>query len=106
MVGSERWDDVDPAARRLLGDVWIPVGVPGYAGDAKARWQATLDGRFGADGWRIAHIVRGEIVPRPESIVEVEEETAEFGGLADARMSREESFERNARGVEVIAHHI
>jgi len=72
MVGSERWDDVDPAARRLLGDVWIPVGVPGYAGDAKARWQATLDGRFGADGWRIAHIVRGEIVPRPEAIVEYE----------------------------------
>ena len=45
---------------------------PGYAGDAKARWQATLDGRFGADGWRIAHIVRGAVVPRDDGDREYE----------------------------------
>ena len=60
------------SARALLGEVWIPVGVPGYAGDAKARWQAVLDERFGADGWRLAHIVRGVVVSRPEAIVEYE----------------------------------
>ena len=41
-------------------------------GDAKARWQAILDDRFGADGWRMAHIVRGAVVSRAEAIVEYE----------------------------------
>jgi hypothetical protein len=72
MDGSERWADLGPAARGLLGEIWIPVGVPGYAGDAKARWQQVLDGRFGADGWRIAHYVRGSVVPRTEAIAEYE----------------------------------
>ena len=72
MDGTGGWAGVDPAALAGLGDVWIPVGVPGYAGDAKARWQAILDGRFGADGWRMAHIVRGAVVSRAEAIVEYE----------------------------------
>jgi hypothetical protein len=72
MGGTGGWDDVDPSSLVRLGEVWIPVGVPGYAGDAKARWQATLDGRFGADGWRMAHIVRGSVVSRNEAIVEYE----------------------------------
>jgi hypothetical protein len=66
------WAGIDPSALAGLGDVWIPCGVPGYAGDAKARWGAILDGRFGSDGWRMAHIVRGEVVSRADAIVEYE----------------------------------
>ena len=72
MAGIWPWPDMDPAARDWLGKVWIPVGVPGYAGDAKARWQSVLDERFGADGWRLAHIVRGAVVSRAEAILEYE----------------------------------
>ena len=57
---------------RDSAEVWIPVGVPGYAGESKARWQAILDDRFGADGWRMAHIVRAAVVSRAEAIVEYE----------------------------------
>ena len=55
-----------------LADVWIPVGTPGFAGTDKARWRGVLDPRFGVDGWRLAHIVRGRIVPVAEAIVEYE----------------------------------
>jgi len=72
MTGTWPWPDVDASAREWLGEVWIPVGVPGYAGEAKARWQALLDGRFGADGWRLSHVVRGAVVSRAEAIVEYE----------------------------------
>ena len=72
MDGMRGWDGVDPAAVAGLAEVWIPVGVPGYAGDAKARWRAVLDDRFGADGWRLAHVVRGRVVSRSEAIVEYE----------------------------------
>ncbi len=47
----------------LLSDVWIAVGVPGFAGAEKARRQQLLNERFGTDGWRYGHYVRGEIVP-------------------------------------------
>lgn len=59
-------------ALELLGRVWIPVGVPGYSGAAKAHRQAVLDGRFGADGWRFAHVVRGAVVPFAVAIAEYE----------------------------------
>ena len=72
MDGMGGWEGVDPTAVAGLAEVWIPVGVPGYAGDAKARWQAVLDDRFGADGWRMAHVVRGRVVSRAEAIVEYE----------------------------------
>ena len=60
------------AAPNHLADVWIPVGLPGFTGDQKARRQALLDARFGADGWRLAHIVRGRVVSPAEAIVEYE----------------------------------
>ncbi len=72
MDGANGWAGVDPSAVAGLAEVWIPVGVPGYAGDAKARWQSTLDERFGPDGWRMAHIVRGVVVSRAEAILEYE----------------------------------
>jgi hypothetical protein len=78
MTGEGGWAAVDATALARLGEVWIPVGVPGYAGDAKARWQTILDGRFGADGWRIAHIVRGSVVSRAEAIVEYEASYRQF----------------------------
>lgn len=56
-----------------LAEVWIPVGVPGYSGPSKAERQALLDARFGADGWRFAHVVRGRIVPMADAIAEYEQ---------------------------------
>ncbi len=49
------------------------MGTPGFAGDAKHRWREVLDERFGADGWRLAHVVRGHIVQFAAAIVEYEE---------------------------------
>ena len=50
-----------------------PRRAPGFAGASKAHWQATLDARFGADGWRLAHVVRGAIVSRAVALAEYEE---------------------------------
>ncbi len=68
----------DDAALALLSEVWIPVGVPGYSGAAKAERQRVLDRRFGADGWRFAHVVRGRLVPAREAITEYEEAYRRF----------------------------
>jgi hypothetical protein len=73
MDGSRRWWEALPEAEQAaLAEIWIPVGSPGYAGPAKARWRATLDERFGADGWRMGHVVRGAIVPPSVAIAEYE----------------------------------
>jgi hypothetical protein len=56
-----------------LSAIWIPVGLPGFSGAEKARWNALLSERYGADGWRISHVVRGKIVPRAVAIIEYEE---------------------------------
>ena len=72
MDRDDWWTQLDPADVAALAEVWIPVGTPGFAGAAKASWAATLDARFGADGWRIGHVVRGEIVSRAVAIVEYE----------------------------------
>lgn len=63
---------LDPTSAARLADVWIPVGVPGYSGPDKARRKAVLDERFGPDGWRYAHVVRGRVVPFAEAIAEYE----------------------------------
>jgi hypothetical protein len=68
------WTSLLPSATaQRLSEMWIPVGLPGFSGAEKARWSALLNERFGADGWRIAHVVRGKIVPRAVAIVEYEE---------------------------------
>ena len=64
---------LSPATAARLSEIWIPVGLPGFSGAEKARWNALLSERFGSDGWRISHIVRGKIVPRSEAILEYEE---------------------------------
>jgi len=66
------WTELDAAAASLRAETWIPVGTPGFAGDAKRRWREVLDGRFGADGWRLSHVVRGRVVPFAEAILEYE----------------------------------
>ena len=73
MDGTGWLDALDPAAVAALEQVWIPIGLPGFQGDTKARRQAVLDERFGADGWRIGHIVRGRIVPPSVAILEYEQ---------------------------------
>jgi hypothetical protein len=60
-------------AMAMLEGVWIPVGLPGSTGAAKARRTETLDRRFGPDGWRFSHVVRGAIVPESVAIAEYEE---------------------------------
>jgi hypothetical protein len=72
MDRTDWWTTLEPAATAPLAAIWIPVGVPGFAGAAKARWHEVLDARFGAGTWRIAHIVRGEIVSRAAAIAEYE----------------------------------
>lgn len=62
----------DATAKRLE-EIWIPVGLPGFSGAEKARWNELLSERFGADGWRISHVVRGKIVPKSVAILEYEE---------------------------------
>lgn len=66
------WQEIEPEQVELLKEVWIAVGVPGYAGIAKAQWREVLDGRFGPQNWRIQYIVRGKSVPFSEAIKEYE----------------------------------
>lgn len=66
-------DHLTDAMRAALVDVWIPAGVPGFSGAAKARRRELLDERFGPDGWRYAHVVRGRVVPPSVAIAEYEE---------------------------------
>lgn len=55
-----------------LADVWIVVGAPGFSGLAKAERHAALDARFGSDGWRWAHVLRGQVVPFAVAVGEYE----------------------------------
>ena len=69
---SNWWTGLPPSAAANLAQVWIPVGLPGFTGDQKARRVALLDARFGADGWRLGHVVRGRVVSPAEAILEYE----------------------------------
>ncbi len=69
---SNWWTGLPAGAAANLAEVWIPVGLPGFTGDQKARREALLDERFGADGWRLGHVVRGHIVTPAEAIAEYE----------------------------------
>ena len=54
------WQALEAGGGRATSrEVWIPIGLPGFPGDSKARRAVVLDQRFGADGWRIGHVVRG-----------------------------------------------
>jgi hypothetical protein len=69
---SAWWTRLDAGAAASIAETWIPVGAPGFAGTAKARWREVLDKRFGSDGWRIAYVVRGRIVPFATAITDYE----------------------------------
>jgi hypothetical protein len=62
-----------PSAAANLAEVWIPVGLPGFSGQEKAARNAHLDARYGSDGWRLAHVVRGRVVAPAAAIREYEE---------------------------------
>jgi hypothetical protein len=72
MDRTDWWRALRSGPASALADVWIPIGSPGFAGEAKQRWRTILDGRFGRDGWRIGHVVRGRIVAAAVAIVEYE----------------------------------
>jgi hypothetical protein len=72
MDRTDWWRGMGADLGTAIGEVWIPVGSPGFAGDAKGRWRSVLDDRFGADGWRYGHIVRGEVVPTQVALLEYE----------------------------------
>ena len=67
------WQHVSAGMKAGLNQIWIPVGTPGHAGNKKAHWQQLLDTRFGPDGWRIGHYVRGQILSPAEAIKEYEQ---------------------------------
>jgi hypothetical protein len=71
-------DGLTDAASDLLAAIWIPVGVPGFSGVAKAHRQAVLDERFGCDGWRFAHVVGGRVVSFDEAIGHYEASYRQF----------------------------
>ena len=72
MDRTDWWRQLDSDLVEPLEDIWVVVGAPGFSGPAKADRQAVLDGRFGPEGWRFAHIVRGEVVPPTTAILEYE----------------------------------
>ena len=80
---SSWWTTLPATAAANLASVWIPVGLPGFAGRDKAARATRLDERFGADGWRLGHVVRGRVVPQAEAILEYEQAYRVF--LTDRR---------------------
>jgi len=84
VVDRSSWlEALPPSAAANLSGVWIPVGLPGFSGTEKAAHQARLDARYGADGWRLAHVVRGRLVGTSQAIREYEESYRVF--LRDRR---------------------
>ena len=74
MVDRSSWlEALPPSAAADLADLWIAVGLPGFSGREKADRRARLDARYGADGWRLAHVVRGRVVTQAEAIAEYEQ---------------------------------
>jgi hypothetical protein len=74
VVDRSSWlESLPPSAAANLAEVWIPVGLPGFSGREKADRRARLDARYGADGWRLAHLVRGRAVPASQAIREYEQ---------------------------------
>jgi hypothetical protein len=74
MVDRTSWlSSLPPSAAADLAEVWIPVGLPGFSGREKASRRNRLDARYGPDGWRLAHIVRGRVVRVSEAIREYEQ---------------------------------
>lgn len=73
MNSNNWWQHVEPAMQEQLQQIWLPVGLPGHAGDKKSAWQKALDERYGPGLWRIGHYVRGRIVSPVEAIREYEQ---------------------------------
>jgi hypothetical protein len=78
MDRSDWWTSLDPSSVAALAETWIPVALPGFTGDAKHRRTALMDERFGTDGWRLAHVVRGRVVSFDVAIREYEEAYRRF----------------------------
>lgn len=67
------WEHLPSSLQVNLAHIWIPIGVPGHAGIKKVRRADFLNARFGSDGWRTSHYVRGRIVSMQEAIREYEQ---------------------------------
>ena len=80
---SSWWRSLPTSAAANLAALWIPVGLPGFSGEQKVARHQALDERFGADGWRLAHVVRGRVVRPSEAITEYEQSYRRF--LRDRR---------------------
>lgn len=70
---TDWWTSLPETTAANLADVWIGVGLPGFSGQEKGARASRLDARFGPDGWRQAHVVRGRLVPFAEAIREYEQ---------------------------------
>ena len=67
------WQNLSQEAQSQLVQMWVPIGRPGYAGEKKDTRRQLLNERFGEDGWRTGHYVRGRIVSEAQAIREYEE---------------------------------
>ncbi len=67
------WQNLSSASQSTIQQIWIPIGVPGHAGENKGNRKTFLDTRFGTDGWRTSHYVHGRIVSVREAIREYEQ---------------------------------
>ena len=72
-------DRLDAEAAAALRDVWVPVGLPGFAGEAKhRRWRPCSTSGSAPTAGGSAHLVRGRIVSPADAIVEYEEAYRRF----------------------------
>jgi hypothetical protein len=78
MDRTDWWHRLEPGLARPLEEIWLPVGLPGFAGPEKRRWKTLLDERYTPTGWRFAHVVRGQIVPVSVAILEYESSYRRF----------------------------
>ncbi|MFK7802551.1 MAG: hypothetical protein AB8G95_13030 [Anaerolineae bacterium] len=78
MDRSNWWEKLDSELVEPLSKVWIPVGLPGFSGESKARRTEVLNQKYGVNGWEMQHVVRGEIVPKAAAILEYEEAYRQF----------------------------
>ena len=75
-------------ADRLLAEIWIPVGLPGFSGDDKQRRAQLLDVRLGADGC-YGFVAVAELVDFSTAIAEYEAAYRVHGRSGHGRVARQ-----------------
>ncbi|NHJ86573.1 MAG: hypothetical protein FK734_13995 [Asgard group archaeon] len=61
-----------------LIDNWAIIGRPGYAGKKKKVRRLELEKKFGANNWKIAHLIQGKLLDRIEALTYFEDSYFHF----------------------------